>query len=52
MNNLAASYRVSMMFKLVIPHLMRNPEGKAKRPTAFYYALTPALWIPAFAGMT
>ena len=29
--------------KLVIPHLMRNPEGKTKRPTAFYYALIPAL---------
>ncbi len=68
MNYPAASNRVSKMLKLVIPHLIEpapylirgNPEGKAKRPTAFCYALNPALWIPvprsksrtSFTGMT
>ena len=37
---------VSKTFFSVIPHLMRNPKGRAKRPTACYYALIPALWIP------
>ena len=40
------------MLKLVIPHLMQNPEGKAERQATFYCALIPALWIPVSTGMT
>ncbi len=52
MNFPAASGGASKILKLVIPHLMRNPEGKAKRPIAFYFPLNPTLWIPVFTGMT
>jgi hypothetical protein len=60
MNFPAASRRVSKNLNSVIPHLIEpapylirgNPESKAKRLSTFFYSLMPALWTPAFAGVT
>jgi len=47
MNYPAASSGASKALKSVIPHLMRNPESKTKRPRAFLLALMLTLGTPA-----